>query len=139
MITLGEQNDEQFEQLIASMANETEDDVWINAKMNKATEIQAEINQKKKVLPLKEQVPKEFHEYLDLFSEEKAARFPELRIWDHKIEMKDTFIKVLQNLQPNPRRTNRIGQILEGKLGKRLHPTLTVPYGISILLCKQER
>ena len=83
-ITLGEQNDKRL--------NGTEDDVWINAKMNKATEIQAEINQKKKVLPLEEQVPKEFHEYLDVFSEEKAVRFPESWIWDHKIEMKDTFI-----------------------------------------------
>ena len=47
---------------------------------------------KKEVLPLEEQVLKEFHEYLDVFSEEKAARFPEPRTWDHKIEMKDTFI-----------------------------------------------
>jgi hypothetical protein len=47
------------------------DDIWINAKPNKATEIQAEINSKKKDLPLEEQIPKEFHEYLDVFSEEK--------------------------------------------------------------------
>ena len=57
-----------------------------------ATRIQAEINQQKKVLPLEEQVSKEFHDFLDVFSEEKAARFPESRPWDHKIEMKDTFV-----------------------------------------------
>ena len=66
-------DDEQYEQLIASMSNGTNEDVWINAKMNKATEIQAEINQKKKILPLEEQIPEEFHEYLDVFSKEKAA------------------------------------------------------------------
>jgi hypothetical protein len=68
------------------------DDVWINTKLNKATEIQAEINSKKKDLPLEEQISKEFHEYLDIFSEEKAARFPEPKKWDHKIELKDTFV-----------------------------------------------
>ena len=45
--------------------------------MSMATEIQAELNQKKKDLPLKEQIPKEFHDFLDIFSEEKVARFPE--------------------------------------------------------------
>ena len=65
--------------------------IWINAKSTTATEIQAEINLKKKVLPLEEQIPKEFHDFLDVFSEEKAAHFPELRPWDHKIELKDTF------------------------------------------------
>ena len=54
-------------------------------------EIQAEINLKKKVLPLEEQIPKEFHDFLDVFSEEKAACFPESRPCDHKIELKDTF------------------------------------------------
>ena len=69
-----------------------DDAIWINSKSTTATRIQAEINQQKKVLPLEEQVPKEFHEFLDVFSEEKAARFPEPRPWDHKIEMKDTFV-----------------------------------------------
>ena len=47
--------------------------VWINAKSTTATEIQAEINLKKKELPLEEQIPKEYHNFLDVFSEEKAA------------------------------------------------------------------
>ena len=29
---------------------------------------------------------------MTVFSEEKEARFPESRPWDHKIEMKDTFV-----------------------------------------------
>ena len=41
-------DDEQHEQLIASMLNGTNEDVWIHTKMNKATEIQPEINQKKR-------------------------------------------------------------------------------------------
>jgi len=84
-------NNQRFELLAASITSEMDNNIWINAKINKATEIQAEINQKKEVLPLEEQIPKEFHKFLDVFSEEKAARFPEPRPWDHKIELKDTF------------------------------------------------
>ena len=41
--------------------------VWINAKSTMATEIQAELNLKKKVLPLEERIPKEFNDFLDVF------------------------------------------------------------------------
>ena len=50
-----------------------DNEIWINSKLTMATQLQAEINLKKKVLPLKEQISKEFHEFLDVFSEEKAA------------------------------------------------------------------
>ena len=40
---------------------------------------------------MEKQIPKEFHEYLDVFSEEKAAQFSKPWTWDHKIELKDTF------------------------------------------------
>ena len=36
-------------------------------------------------------VPSEYHEYLDVFNEEKANRFPESKEWDHKIDMKEGF------------------------------------------------
>ena len=68
--------------LISSITGKMNNDIWINAKMSMATEIQAELNRKKKDLPLEEQIPKEFHDFLDIFSEEKAARFPESRPWD---------------------------------------------------------
>ena len=77
--------------LISNINGNMDRNIWINTKSTTATEIQAEINLKKKVLPLEEQIPKEFHDFLDVFSEEKAASFPESRPWDHKIELKDTF------------------------------------------------
>ena len=58
---------------------DNENDIWINAKLTTATAIQVELNLKKETLPLVEQVPKEFHEFLDVFSEEKAACFTEPR------------------------------------------------------------
>jgi hypothetical protein len=48
-------------------------------------------NSKKAELTDEQLVPEEYHEYLDIFNETKAARFPESRSWDHKIEMKEGF------------------------------------------------
>jgi hypothetical protein len=70
-----------------------ETDVWIH-KTNIATELAIEENSKKtdKTNKMNKQlVPAEYHEYLDIFSKEKAHRFPESRPWDHKIKMKEGF------------------------------------------------
>ena len=65
-------------------------EIGIN-KINVATELAIEENMKKAEKTDRELVPKEYHEYLDIFNEEKAARFPESKPWDHKIEMKEGF------------------------------------------------
>ena len=77
--------------LITMILGDTPSDVWINAKMTTATSIQAEINQQKEDLPLTEQIPREYHQYLDVFDENKAERFPESQPWDHKIALKEGF------------------------------------------------
>ena len=81
--------DDDIDLLISYINGDMDRNIWINAKSTMAMEIQAEINLKKK--PLEEQIPKEFHNFIDVFSEERAACFPESRPWDHKIELKDTF------------------------------------------------
>jgi hypothetical protein len=130
-------DDDRLISLISSITGETDDELWINAKLvspftdeendeisinaksTTATEIQAEINQKKKELPLEEQIPKEFHEFLDIFSEEKAARFPEPRPWDHKIEMKDTFIpKSFKTYNLTPEEQTELEKFLKDNLEK---------------------
>ena len=55
--------------LISTITGDADDTTWINSKSTTATRIQAEINQQKKVLPLEEKIPKESHEFLDVFSE----------------------------------------------------------------------
>ena len=60
-------------------------------KINVATKLAIEENRKKEEKTDEEWVPKEYHEYLDVFSEEKAAQFPESKLWDHKIKMKEGF------------------------------------------------
>ena len=103
--------------LISSVveANET----WINAKVNKSMEIQVEINQKKELRMTEEQVPWEFHEFLDVFLEEKAAQFPEAWTWDHKIETKDTFIpKSCKTYNLTPEEQTELDKFLKDNLEK---------------------
>src|ERR1700678_4264630 len=77
--------------LIGLMDSMEPEEVWINARTNVATELAAEENKKKEGTPIEKLVPEEYHEYLDVFDEEKANRFPEERSWDHKIEIKEGF------------------------------------------------
>ena len=112
-------DDAELSVLISTITGDTDDHVWINSKSTMATKLQAEINLKKEVLPLEEQVPKEFLEYLDVFSEEKAAWFPEPRTWDHKIEMKDTFIpKSFKTYNLTPQEQIELDKFLKENLDK---------------------
>jgi hypothetical protein len=54
-----------------------ENEVWINSKDNLATRLAAEVNQKKPDPTPEQLVPPEYHEYLDIFNEDKANRFPD--------------------------------------------------------------
>ena len=67
------------------------EEIWINSKTNLAMELAIEANEKKADLTPEQLVPPEYHEYLDVFDEDKANRYPESRQWDHKIEMKEGF------------------------------------------------
>jgi hypothetical protein len=112
-------DDDELSILISTITGDMDDAVWINSKSTTATRIQAEINLQKEVLPLEEQVPKEFHEFLDVFSEEKAARFPESRSWDHKIEMKDTFVpKSFKTYNLTPQEQIELDKFLKENLEK---------------------
>jgi len=48
--------------------------------------------EKKSDASLKDTIPKEYHNFLEVFSKEAADRFPTSRPWDHKIELKEGFI-----------------------------------------------
>jgi hypothetical protein len=62
-----------------------ETDVWIH-KTKIATELAIEENSKKTDKTDKQLVLAEYHEYLDIFSEEKAHCFPESRPWDTRLK-----------------------------------------------------
>ena len=68
-----------------------QDEIWIQTKTSNSIEFHLMHDEKKENIPLTEQIPKEYHEYLDVFDENKADRFPDPRPWDHKIELKEGF------------------------------------------------
>jgi hypothetical protein len=49
-----------------------ENELWINSKKNLATKLASEANQKKPDLTPEQLVPREYHDYLDIFDEDKA-------------------------------------------------------------------
>ena len=64
-------------------------------------------------------VPPEYHEYLDVFDEDKANRFPESRQWDHKIELKEGFEpKSFQNYNLTPEEQIKLDNFLKENLEK---------------------
>lgn len=67
-------------------------DLWI--KKTNAAQVFAQryTEHKKENLTLEQQIPKEYHEYLSVFSKEKASRLPEHKPWDHRIDLKPGFV-----------------------------------------------
>jgi hypothetical protein len=69
---------------------------WVKSRMNKASlfaynKDKAEMEEKQKKT-LEEQVPRELHKYLSVFSDNEASRMPQHTEYDHKIELKHGFI-----------------------------------------------
>jgi Reverse transcriptase (RNA-dependent DNA polymerase) len=95
-----------------------ETDVWIH-KTNIATELAIEENSKKTDKMDEQLVLVEYHEYLDIFSEEKAHHFPESRPWDHKIKIKEEFEpKSSKNYNLTPAEQIKLDKFLKENLEK---------------------
>jgi hypothetical protein len=95
-----------------------ETDVWIH-KTNIGTKLAIEENSKKTDKTDKQLVPVKYHEYLDIFSEEKVHCFPESRPWDHKIEIKEGFEpKSFKNYNLTPAEQIELDKFLKEKLEK---------------------
>jgi hypothetical protein len=93
-------------------------DVWIQ-KTNIAMELVIEENSKKMDKMDEQLVPAEYYKYLDIFSKEKTHRFPELRPWDHKIEVKEGFEpKLFKNYNLTPAEQIELDRFLKKNLKK---------------------
>ena len=93
--------------------------VWINVKTNLAMDMAIKNNLKKQEHTVEEMVPKEYHEFLDVFSKEKAARFLESKEWDHKIDMKEGFEpKSFKNYNLTPEEQVKLDKFLKEILEK---------------------
>ena len=117
----------------------TEDEVWINTKMNMATSLAAEANSKKPELTPKQLVPKEYHKYLDVFDEEKANHYPESRPWDHKIEMKTGFKpKLFKTYNLTPEEQTELDKFLKENLDKGYIEPLESPMASPFFFVKKK-
>jgi hypothetical protein len=89
-----------FETLIHQLIVQEEfypEDLWIQAKTNAAQVFAQRYAEQEGIKkPLEEQIPKEFHEYLSVFSKKAALRKPERKPWDHRIELKPGFVPKAQ-------------------------------------------
>ena len=78
-----------------------------------------EANLKKKKLSVEEMVPPEYHEFLDVFDEQKANCFPESKEWDHEIDMKEGFeLKSFKNYNLTPEEQIELDTFLKENLDK---------------------
>jgi hypothetical protein len=78
---------------INGKATEELDDIWINSTMShsQAFATKYEGNVQDEQIDLKQAVPPELHEHLDVFTDDKASQFPKSTPWDRKIELKKGF------------------------------------------------
>ena len=68
------------------------EEVWINLKSSHSQQFVEKYKQSQETKrTLEEMVPPEFHQFLAVFSEQAAARFPKSRPWDHAINLKPDF------------------------------------------------
>ena len=112
-------DDEEETSVLISLLRPEDDEIWINAKTNKAMELAIEENKKKADIPTEQMVPEEYHDYLDVFDEEKANRYPESRSWDHKIETKEGFEpKSFPNYNLTPAEQVELDKFLKENLEK---------------------
>ena len=96
-----------------------EEEIWINTKTSNAIEFHLQHDKKKEDLPLKEQIPKTYHEYLKNFDEKEANRFPESRPWDHKIKLKEGFQpKSFKSYNLTPKEQTELDKFLKKNLEK---------------------
>ena len=71
-ILIDEMNEERDIGVLAAWSKEMEDKIWINAKTSNSIKFQLQHGEWKEGLSLEEQIPQEYHEYLDVFDEDKA-------------------------------------------------------------------
>src|SRR5271163_4915721 len=105
--------------LIELLATLEQNEVWINAKTNVAMQLAIAENMKKEDIPVTEIIPQEYHDYLNVFNEEQANRFPDSRPWDHNIEMKEGFEpKSFKNYNLTPAEQTEVNKFLKENLEK---------------------
>ncbi|RXW20770.1 hypothetical protein EST38_g5090 [Candolleomyces aberdarensis] len=115
--------------------NEIEDELkaetkplWIRAKTTASQTLAQKHEEVKPEVPLKEQIPKEYHDYLDVFDKKTATRFPGPRPWDHAIDLKPDFAPRRGKIYSlSPREDKELKEFLDENLAKGYIRSSTSP------------
>jgi hypothetical protein len=102
--------------VLLSYIEEEKSQVWINAKTGIAMKLAIKENKKKADLLVKKLIPEDLHNFLDVFDNNKANRFPEYNVWDHKIDMKEGF--EFKNYNLTPEEQKKLDKFLDKNLEK---------------------
>jgi hypothetical protein len=104
---------------LLSYIEEAKSKVWINAKTGIAMELAIKENEKKADLLMEKLIPKDLHDFLNVFDNNKANRFSESNVWDHKIDMKEGFEpKSFKNYNLTLEEQKELGKFLDKILEK---------------------
>jgi hypothetical protein len=104
---------------LLSYIEEAKSKVWINVKTGIAMELAIKKNEKKADLPVEKLIPEDYHDFLDVFDDNKASRSPEPNVWDHKIDMKEGFEpKSFKNYSLTPEEQKELDKFLDENLKK---------------------
>ena len=69
--------------------------------------------------PIEELIPPAYHKYLKVFSEQAANQLPKRKAWDHKIDMKPSFIPKSSEIYPlNPKEERLTKEFIDEHLAK---------------------
>jgi hypothetical protein len=102
--------------------------VWINAKTGMAMKLAIKENKKKADLLVEKLIPEDLHDFLNVFDDNKANRFPESNMWDHKIDMKEGFEpKSLKNYNLTPEEQKELDKFLDETWEKNIFDRLSCP------------
>jgi hypothetical protein len=125
--------------VLLSCIEEAKLKVWINAKTGIAMESAIKENKKKADLPVEKLIPEDLHDFLGVFDDNKANRFSESNVWDHKIDMKEGFEpKSFKNYNLTLEEQKELDKFLDENLEKKIYLTVSVAPSVTFLLCQEE-
>ena len=117
-----------------------EDEVWINTKTSNSIKFHLLHDEKKKEnFLLTEQIPEEYHEFINVFDEKKVDWFPSSQIWNHKIELKEGFQpKSFKAYNLTPKEQKELDVFLKENLEKGYIQPLQSPMATPFFFMKKK-
>jgi len=118
------------------------DELWCRTVIGKTTvasELAQQATEKKKK-PWDEVVPKEYHHFAKVFSEEASERFPERQPWDHAINLKpDAPASIDCKVYPlSPKEKEEQKEFIEGNLRLKRIRRSKSPYTSGFFLIRKK-